>query len=53
MKLVILQQDAHKRRITKKETSRKTREKIVKKITKAKEKDATLLKKIQMRMMMK
>ena len=53
MKLVILQKDTHKRRITKKEESTRTREKIVMKIIKTKAKDATLLKKILMRMMMK
>ena len=46
MKLVILQQGVHKRRITKKEESTRTREKIVTKTTKTMAKDATLLKKI-------
>ena len=53
MKLVILQQDAHKRRIKKKEVSTKIKDKTVTKTTKTKEKDATLLKKTQMTMTMK
>ena len=46
-------QDVHRRRTTKKETSTRTREKMIVEITRTKAKDATLLKKILMRTMMK
>ena len=42
-----------KRRTTKKETSTRKREKMIEEITRTKTKDATLLKKILVRMMMK
>ena len=53
MKLVTLQLDAHKRRITRMEANSRTREKRVMRITRTKARDATLLKKTQMTMMMK
>ena len=53
MKLVILFQCVHRRRITKKEKSTRTREKKIKKTIKKKVRDATLLKMIIMRMIMK
>ena len=55
MKLVILLQDVHRRRITKKETSTKTKENMMKETTETKEKSyATLLINMTlMKMMMK
>ena len=52
MKLVTLQLDAHKRKITRMEVTTRTRKKITR-TTKAKAKDVTLLKKTMRRMMMK
>ena len=51
--MVTLLQDVHRRRTKKKETSTRIREKMITEITRTKEKDGTLLKKIMMRMMMK
>ena len=53
MKLVILQLGAHKRRTKSKEASTRIIETTTKKTIKTKARDATLLKKILMRMMMK
>ena len=53
MKFVTLQLDAYKRRIKRMEANSRTRKKMVIKITKTKARDATLLKKTQMKMMMK